>query len=56
MGNAQAGQPLLYTLAVTNHGPSASSAVTVQDTLPAGVLLLDSAAPSQGSCSPPARP
>jgi large repetitive protein len=50
MGAAQAGKPLTYTLAVTNHGPSASSAVTVKDTLPAGTTF-KSAAPSQGSCS-----
>ncbi len=36
MGKAQAGEPLTYTLAITNKGPSASSAVTVKDTLPAG--------------------
>jgi uncharacterized repeat protein (TIGR01451 family)/fimbrial isopeptide formation D2 family protein len=50
MGKAQAGQPLTYTLAVTNHGPSDSSAVTVKDTLPAGTSF-KSAAPSQGTCS-----
>ena len=50
MGKAQAGEPLAYTLAVTNKGPSAASAVTVKDTLPAGTTF-KSAAPSQGSCS-----
>jgi uncharacterized repeat protein (TIGR01451 family)/fimbrial isopeptide formation D2 family protein len=50
MGKAEAGKPLVYTLAVTNHGPSASSAVTVKDTLPAGTTF-KSAAPSQGTCS-----
>jgi uncharacterized repeat protein (TIGR01451 family)/fimbrial isopeptide formation D2 family protein len=50
MGKAQAGQPLTYTLAITNKGPSASSAVTVKDTLPAGTTFR-SAAPSQGTCS-----
>ncbi|MGH2937318.1 MAG: isopeptide-forming domain-containing fimbrial protein [Solirubrobacterales bacterium] len=50
MGKAQAGQPLTYTLAVTNKGPSASSAVTVKDTLPAGTTF-KSATPSQGTCS-----
>jgi large repetitive protein len=50
MGKAEAGKPLTYTLAVTNHGPSASSAVTVKDTLPAGTTF-KSAAPSQGTCS-----
>jgi fimbrial isopeptide formation D2 family protein/uncharacterized repeat protein (TIGR01451 family) len=50
MGRAEAGKPLVYTLAITNHGPSASSAVTVKDTLPAGTTFR-SAAPSQGTCS-----
>ncbi|MCW2980935.1 MAG: conserved repeat domain protein, partial [Solirubrobacterales bacterium] len=50
MGKAEAGKPLVYTLAITNHGPSASSAVTVKDTLPAGTTFR-SAAPSQGTCS-----
>jgi uncharacterized repeat protein (TIGR01451 family)/fimbrial isopeptide formation D2 family protein len=50
MGKAEAGQPLTYTVAVTNKGPSASSAVTVKDTLPAGTTF-KSAAPSQGTCS-----
>jgi large repetitive protein len=50
MGAAQAGKPLTYTLAITNHGPSTSSAVTVKDTLPAGTTF-QSAAPSQGSCA-----
>lgn len=50
MGKAQAGQPLVYTLAITNKGPSDSSAVTVKDTLPAGTTF-KSAAPSQGTCS-----
>jgi fimbrial isopeptide formation D2 family protein/uncharacterized repeat protein (TIGR01451 family) len=51
MGRAEAGKPLVYTLAITNHGPSASSAVTVKDALPAGTTF-KSAAPSQGTCSP----
>jgi large repetitive protein len=50
MGKAEAGKPLTYTLAVTNKGPSASSAVTVKDTLPAGITF-KSATPSQGTCS-----
>jgi large repetitive protein len=50
MGKAEAGKPLTYTLAVTNKGPSPSSAVTVKDTLPAGTTF-KSAAPSQGTCS-----
>jgi uncharacterized repeat protein (TIGR01451 family)/fimbrial isopeptide formation D2 family protein len=50
MGAAQAGEKLTYTLLISNHGPSESSAVTVHDALPAGVTF-DSASPSQGSCS-----
>jgi large repetitive protein len=50
MGKAQAGEPLTYTLAIANKGPSASSAVTVKDVLPAGTTF-KSAAPSQGSCA-----
>jgi large repetitive protein len=50
MGKAQAGQPLTYTLAITNKGPSASSAVTVKDVLPVGTTF-KSAAPSQGGCA-----
>jgi large repetitive protein len=49
MGKAQAGQPLTYTLAITNKGPSTASAVTVKDTLPAGTTF-KTAAPSQGTC------
>lgn len=44
------GQQLTYTLAVTNGGPSAASAVTVTDTLPAGVKFV-SATADQGSCT-----
>ena len=55
MGPAAAGQPLLYTLAVTNHGPSASSAVTVHDTLPAGVSYSTSQAPARAAASPAGR-
>ncbi len=50
MGKAEAGQPLIYTLAVSNNGPSDSSAVTVKDTLPAGTIF-KTTAPSQGTCS-----
>ena len=44
------GQQLTYTLAVTNGGPSAASAVTLTDTLPAGVKFV-SATADQGSCT-----
>ncbi len=50
MGKAQAGRPLTYTLAIANHGPSDSTAVTVKDALPDGTTF-KSAAPSQGACS-----
>ncbi len=43
------GARLVYTVSVTNHGPSAATGVTLVDTLPAGVLLV-SATPSQGTC------
>jgi len=43
------GGQLVYTLKVTNHGPSAAPGVTVSDTLPAGVTL-KSVSPSQGTC------
>lgn len=45
-----AGQPLTYTMTVGNAGPSASTGVTLTDTLPAGVAFVSSTA-SQGSCS-----
>ena len=43
-------EPLVYTLTVTNQGPSAATNVKVTDTLPAGVTLT-SVTPSQGACS-----
>jgi uncharacterized repeat protein (TIGR01451 family) len=45
-----AGQPLTYTLLVTNRGPSGATNVTITDPLPAGVSFV-SAAASQGGCS-----
>jgi uncharacterized repeat protein (TIGR01451 family) len=39
-----------YAITVVNHGPGASSGVTVTDVLPTGVTFV-SAIPSQGSCS-----
>ena len=41
---------LTYTLTVANAGPDAAAAVSVSDTLPAGVSFV-SATPSAGSCS-----
>ncbi len=45
---AVAGQQLTYTLQATNYGPSNATAVTVSDTLPAGVTFV-SATASQGT-------
>ncbi|MDR2332974.1 MAG: DUF11 domain-containing protein [Burkholderiaceae bacterium] len=39
---ARATDPLVYTLVVTNHGPSASKAGEIIDTLPAGVNFVSS--------------
>jgi len=43
------GQPLTYTIVVTNGGPSAAASVTVTDTLPPGTTLASSTPP--GACS-----
>ena len=47
---ATLGKPITYRLKVVNHGPSAATGVTVQDSLPFSLNLL-SASPSQGSCA-----
>ena len=47
---APAGGPLVYSLTVTNNGPTTANNVTLTDTLPVGVTF-QSATPSQGSCS-----
>jgi uncharacterized repeat protein (TIGR01451 family) len=44
------GEPLTYTLVVTNTGIVTATGIIVTDTLPAGVTFV-SATPSQGSCS-----
>jgi uncharacterized repeat protein (TIGR01451 family) len=44
------GELLTYTVSVMNRGPSAASAVTVTDPLPAGMTFA-SASSTQGSCS-----
>lgn len=41
---------ITYSLTVTNRGPSAATAVSLTNTLPAGVAYV-SATPSQGTCS-----
>ena len=46
---AQVGVPLIYTLMVSNNGPTGATGVTVVDTLPATVSF-DSATASQGLC------
>ena len=43
---AQAGQTLTYTIDVTNNGPSLAEAVTVTDTLPAGVTFVSGTGPA----------
>ncbi len=44
------GATVVYTETVSNAGPSASTAVTLMDTLP-GTVTYNSATPSQGTCS-----
>ncbi|HPF35418.1 MAG TPA: hypothetical protein P5571_08965 [Candidatus Krumholzibacteria bacterium] len=45
---ADVGDTLTWTVALTNHGPSAAAGVAVADSLPTGMSRLD-AAPGQGS-------
>ena len=45
-----AGQPIAYTISVTNAGPGSATAASVTDAIPAGTTFV-SATPSQGSCS-----
>lgn len=51
-GTVATGQPLTYTILVTNRGPSVASSVTLSNSLAAGVSFV-SASASQGSCSSP---
>ena len=44
------GSSLTYTITVTNHGPEDATAVSITDSLPAGVAFV-SAGSSQGSCN-----
>ncbi len=44
------GEPVTYTLSVTNNGPSNATGVNLTDTLPAG-LTFESATSSQGTCA-----
>lgn len=46
---ATIGQPITYTISVTNHGPTASGAIC-QGTLPAALNFISASTP-QGSCS-----
>ena len=43
------GEPLRYTLTVTNNGPDAASTVTVTEA-PSGAVAVVAAEPSQGTC------
>src|SRR5262249_48102082 len=42
------GETVAFTVTLTNHGPAAATNVTVADTLPAGLTLVN-ATPSQGN-------
>jgi uncharacterized repeat protein (TIGR01451 family) len=50
VSTVDAGGQLVYTLIVSNNGPSAATGVTVTDTLPAGVTFV-SASPEQGTAN-----
>jgi len=50
VGTFTADQNGSYSISVTNNGPTAASAVTVTDILPAGATLI-SVTPTQGTCS-----
>src|SRR5262249_28884759 len=46
---ATVGQPLTYTITITNNGPDPATSVVMTDTLPAGATFV-SATASQGNC------
>ncbi len=48
---AAVAEPLVYTLAVTNHGPSTATGVQVTDNLSPDVVLAGPPIPNQGTCS-----
>jgi uncharacterized repeat protein (TIGR01451 family) len=48
-----AGNNLIYTITVTNAGPSAASSVILNDTLPAGTMFVSLASPGGWSCTKP---
>jgi uncharacterized repeat protein (TIGR01451 family) len=48
--SATVGQPVTYTVSVTNQGPGTATGIVLSDVLPAGVTF-DSATPSQGTAS-----
>ncbi len=51
-GNLEAGENAVYTITVTNTGPSASNGtITVTDVLPAGLTFVSANAPAGVSCS-----
>jgi uncharacterized repeat protein (TIGR01451 family) len=45
---AVAGQPVVYTLAVTNNGPSDAASVSLDDPTPAGLMFVSASAPCAG--------
>jgi uncharacterized repeat protein (TIGR01451 family) len=49
---AAPGDPIHFFLSIVNDGPQSTHAVSLRNTLPAGVTL-QSATPTQGACAPP---